>query len=196
VLPAEYGLTCGLRDDRRSPDEVGCGPPSLVDKKTLPADRLACALTEGGNQPRRNRTTSHGAVDIAFCYPIAFMDDIIKHIIETGGDTALKSAIGSALTGMAIGLRKVLSRKDKKAIDKVAEKMVQVATLEDIERYDPKVETIRVTTAIHTGKHRAAPKKAAPKRANPAKKVVKKVASKKAVVQKKAAPKKAVRVVR
>jgi hypothetical protein len=39
------------------------------------------------------------------------MDDIIKHIIETGGDTALKSAIGSALTGVAIGLRKVPSRK-------------------------------------------------------------------------------------
>ena len=97
---------------------------------------------------------------------------------------------------MAIGLRKVLSRKDKKAIDKAAEKMVQVATLEDIERYDPKVETIRVTTAIHTGKYRTAPKKAAPKRANPAKKVVKKVAPKKAVVHKKAAPKKAVRVVR
>ena len=124
------------------------------------------------------------------------MDDIIKHIIETGGDTALKSAIGSALTGVAIGLRKVLSRKDKKAIDKAAEKMVQVATLEDIERYDPKVESIRVTTAIHTGKYRAAPKKAAPKRANPAKKVVKKAAPKKAVVHKKAAPKKAVRVVR
>jgi hypothetical protein len=48
--------------------------------------------------------------------------------------------------------------------------MVQVATLEDIEQYDPKVETIRVTTAIQTGKYRAAPKKAAPKRANPAKK--------------------------
>ncbi len=90
----------------------------------------------------------------------------------------------------------MLNKKDKKAIDKAAEMMVQVATFEDIERYDSKLETIRATTTIHTGKYRAAPKKAASKRVKPAKKALKKVAPKKAVVHKRAAPKKAARVVR
>ena len=125
------------------------------------------------------------------------MGDIIKHIIETGGDTVLKSAISATLNAVAAGFKKVLSRKDKKVIEIATERMIQAANMEDIERYDPKIEVIRHKTIIASNpvRYGGAPKKAAPKRANPAKKAAKKAAPKKAVVHKKAAPKKAVRTV-
>lgn len=104
------------------------------------------------------------------------MDDIIKHLLETVGDTTMKPAIGGALNGLAAGYRK-LSRKDKKAIENVAEKMVQVATLADIERYDQKFQTmLRTTTIVSRSpqKFGGLKKPAAKKMSGPAKPLAKK----------------------
>ena len=116
------------------------------------------------------------------------MDEIIKHIIEKVGDSAVQQAVLGALTGLALAGKKVLSLREKRQLEEAAEKMVQVATLDDLDQLEPvyrEMERIRSSGP----KKGVAYKKAAPKKAAALKK---RWAPKKAadVVRKRAAPKK------
>lgn len=121
------------------------------------------------------------AVAGGVCYAALFMDEIVKHLLDTAGTTAIQKAIGEVLTAMAPGSKKVLSRKDKQAIQKTAERMIQAATIEDVHRYNPLVRKLEAFSgsSVH---RKAAPAKRA------AKKVIVKKVAREVVVTRKRAP--------
>ena len=123
----------------------------------------------------------------AVCYPALFMDEIVKHLLDTAGTTAIQKAIGEVLTAMAVGCKKVLSRKDKQAIQKTAERMIQAATIEDVHRYNPLVRRLDALSGS------SAPRKGAPAKRAAKKVIVKKVARKVVVTKKMALAKRSAR---
>ncbi len=106
------------------------------------------------------------------------MDDIIKHLIDTAGDTGVKAALGGLLTALAVGYKKVLSLKDKKAIEKAAEKMIRAATADEVLRYGVSFPVVRAAGGTP-------PAKKAPGKRVPAMVVHRKAARKISVTTKK-----------
>jgi hypothetical protein len=77
----------------------------------------------------------------------AFMDAILSDILKTCGGTALKAVIEQGLAGLLKSRQGSVSKKEEKAIrDGAREVVLQLATISDVHRYDPKVLAIEGKT--------------------------------------------------
>jgi hypothetical protein len=115
------------------------------------------------------------------------MDPILTTILSTVGGAALKKAIEEAMTRLLKSKKPTVTEKEKQAIAQAAEKMVQVATMDEVKAHSPTWRAIEAKFPPHPPRGPA--RKSAAKKAHAIKAATKKSGAKKAAMKRTAAKK-------
>jgi hypothetical protein len=94
------------------------------------------------------------------------MDPILQQLLQESGKTVLAAALAGCMAKLLRSKKKKqLTPKEEAQVQKAAEKMIHLATMEDVRRYSPTYQAVSRVMKRGLARKKAAPKRAAAKKA-------------------------------
>jgi hypothetical protein len=95
------------------------------------------------------------------------MDPILQQLLQESGKTVLAAALAACMAKLLRSKKKKkqLTPKEEAQVQKAAERMIHLATMEDVRRYSPTYQAVSRVMKRGLARKKAAPKRAAAKKA-------------------------------